>query len=123
MKKILLAGLVALSAVSGCGDKGNQAAPPKAAEPVRQPEGASQAPLPPQAESKEAILARHMKCREEKGTDCFKILEGIKGESAPSPEQQQAEKQAHNDAVYARHMKCRQEKSADCFKILDEMQK
>ena len=129
MNKILLAGIAVLLAVSGCGDKSNQAAPTKAAEAVKpaesakQPESAAQAPAQAQAESKEAILARHMKCREEKGADCFKMLDSIKGETAPSPEQQQAEKQAHNDAVYANHMKCRQEKGADCFKILDEMRK
>ena len=127
MNKIFLAGLAVLLVVSGCGDKSNQATPPKAAETVKPAEPASQpesaAPEQAQAESKEAILARHMKCREEKGTDCFKILDQIKGEAAPSPEQQQAEKQAHNDAIYAKHMKCRQEQGADCFKILEEMQK
>lgn len=148
MKKVLLAGLVALLAVTGCGDKGSQPAAPqkaaepaKAPEPTKKPEEAAKAPEQPQAaaqESKEALLARHMKCREEKGTDCFKILEEMKGQAsqgqapqaqapqaqAPkTPEQQLADNKAHNDAVLARHMKCRQENGKDCLKILEEMRK
>ncbi len=143
MKKILLAGLVALLAVTGCGDKSSQpAAPQKAAEPAKadepakKPEEAAKAPEQPQAtaqESKEALLARHMKCREEKGTDCFKILEEMKGPApqgqAPQaqppapPEPQLADNKAHNEAVLARHMKCRQEQGKDCLKILEEMRK
>lgn len=129
MSKKYLVGLALLLVVSGCGDKSNQAAPPNAAdavkpaEPAKQPDSAAPAPGQAQAESKEAILAKHMKCREEKGADCFKMLDQIKGEAAPSQEQQQAEKKAHNDAVMAKHMKCRQEQGADCFKILEEMQK
>lgn len=141
MKKVLLAGLVALLAVTGCGDKGSQpSAPQKAAEPAKAPEPAKEeaakAPEQPQAaaqESKEALLARHMKCREEKGVDCFKILEEMKGQAAQAqapqaqapktPEQQLADNKAHNDAVMARHMKCRQENGKDCLKILEEMRK
>ncbi|MBI5659988.1 MAG: hypothetical protein HZC43_10705 [Nitrosomonadales bacterium] len=132
MKKILLAGFAVLLAVSGCGDNKQAADTPKAteagkaAEPAKQPERAGHPPDQTQAGSKDAILARHMKCREEKGADCFKILEEINNNpvgAVKSPEQQQAEKQAHNDAVYAKHMKCRQDKGADCFKILDEMRK
>ena len=112
----LLAGFGVLLALSGCGDKNNQAADThKAVEANKKQEQ-------PQTESKkednDAILARHMKCRQEKGTDCFKILE----EMHPM-DQQQARKKEHNDAVMARHMKCRQEKGTDCFKILEDMQK
>ena len=143
MKKVLLAGLVALLVITGCGDKSSQpTAPQKAAEPAKAPEPAKEeavkAPDQPQAatqESKEALLARHMKCREEKGADCFQILEEMKGQTtqgqapqaqapqAQAPQQQLADNKAHNDAVMARHMKCRQENGKDCLKILEEIRK
>lgn len=124
MKK-LLAGFGVLLALSGCGDKNNQAV-----ETSKKPESTVKNLAQPQAgnnkEDNDAILARHMKCREEKGTDCFKILDEMhknQESSDKSMEQQQAGKKEHNDAILAKHMKCRQEKGTDCFKILDEMQK
>lgn len=124
--KRLLAGLGVLLALSGCGDKSNEAAgTQKAVEAGKVQEKASTSPEQQQAGNNDAILARHMKCRQEQGTDCFKILEEIqKGQGSPAPQaQQQMGKKEHNDAVMARHMKCRQEQGADCFKILEEMQK
>ncbi len=130
MKK-LLAGFTVLLALSGCGDKNNQAADThEAVETNKKPENTDKNLERPQTGSKkednDAILARHMKCRQEKGTDCFKILDEMhKGQESAdkSPEQQQAGKKEHNDAILARHMKCRQEKGNDCFKMLEEMQK
>ena len=73
MKK-LLAGFGVLLALSGCGDKNNPAV-----ETSKKPESTVKNLAQPQAgsnkEDNNAILARHMKCREEKGTDCFKILD------------------------------------------------
>ena len=78
MKK-LLAGFGVLLALSGCGDKNNGAAEaPKAAETNKQKESMNKGPDQQQAGKKEhndAVLARHMKCRQERGTDCFKILD------------------------------------------------
>lgn len=125
MKK-LLAGLGVLLALSGCGDKSNEAAgTPKAVETSKVQEKANTSPER-QAGNNDAILARHMKCRQEQGTDCFKILEELhKGQGSPvAPQaQQQMGKKEYNDAVMAKHMKCRQEQGADCLKILEEMQK
>lgn len=126
MKK-LLAGFGMLLALSGCGDKSNEAAgTQKAAEPNKIQEKINQSLDQPQAGNNDAILARHMKCRQEQGTDCFKILDELQKEQgspvAPQTQQQMGKKE-HNDAVMARHMKCRQEQGADCLKILDEMQK
>ena len=78
MKK-LLAGFGVLLALSGCGDKNNGAAEaPKAVEANKAQESAAKTPDQPQADKKahnDEVLARHMKCRQEKGPDCFKILE------------------------------------------------
>ena len=126
MKKIL-AGFGVLLALTGCGDKNKEAASTQqAAEPGKIQENTGMKPEQQQAGNNDAILARHMKCRQEQGTDCFKILEELhKEQGGPGTQQaqQQMGKKEHNDAVMAKHMKCRQEQGTDCLKILDEMQK
>ena len=130
MKK-LLAGIGVLLALSGCGNQNNEAADTrKAVEANKKQEGVDknleQQPAGSKKEDSDAILARHMKCRQERGTDCFKILDELHKNPAgadKSLEQLQAEKKEHNNAILARHMKCRQEKGADCFKILDEIKR
>ena len=73
MKK-LLAGFGVLLALSGCGDKNNQAVETskKQESTVKNLE---QQQTGSKKEDNDAILARHMKCRQEKGTDCFNILD------------------------------------------------
>ena len=78
MKKLLV-GFGVLLALSGCGDKNKGATEtPKAVETNKQQESMDKNPDQQPAGIKEhndAVLAKHMKCRQERGSDCFKILD------------------------------------------------